>query len=579
MFYLKSLFWLQLWAPLYALLNLIMTSYSANSGVAVATLPAGGQELTLATTTALGAVNADIAAIASYMAWMIPLISWGVVNAGMGMSMSMLASSLGAITQQAGSRAAADVSHGNIGMGNMGMYNQNAFSTDMAPTYAGGVGTMKDYLGTTHSMTPTGGHYENPLKHSLGASTTITSAVKSATQVQADQMMAATRNEIAEHGSMIQASNQRIDNFMSQASSSVSTNNAWRSDEMATAQKEYSEAQRLQTQFGESHGYNTNQAAGLLGLASLAAKEPELISAVSPISLRGQLNLEGKSTAQISQDFKDAVQFAKDNNYAEQWREAESAVNSAAAQVAQATNDSSATGVTSALNEQTSHTERVQASLQESQRWQEAARRVNEEGFTFSADTSGALLKFMHSRHGESYVSEMLASHNQGDVRATRFIAGEAAEFAKSNGLELAGVKDAPSSVNVTATAQHHKNEIDGQADEIITTVQSNSASVHNKVIHTDIPTEAELNSEALSRIVESDQQFLETGKRIDHGNAGTSSTGQEIKEKAQYKTEPDNSSLFVDSIKGGAERIMPSERQLEGIKDRGKKLINDFFD
>ncbi|MEW8009374.1 MAG: conjugal transfer protein TraG N-terminal domain-containing protein, partial [Candidatus Thiodiazotropha endolucinida] len=184
MFYLKSLFWLQLWAPLYALLNLIMTSYSANTGEAVATLPAGGQELTLATTTALGAVNADISAIASYMAWMIPLISWGVVNAGMGMSMSMLAAGLGSITQQAGSRAAADVSHGNIGMGNTSMYNQNAFKTDMAPAYAGGVGTMTDGKGTMITATPSSGQYEQFAQSNFGFGVQMTNAMRSGINTQ-----------------------------------------------------------------------------------------------------------------------------------------------------------------------------------------------------------------------------------------------------------------------------------------------------------------------------------------------------------------------------------------------------------
>ncbi|VAX09030.1 hypothetical protein MNBD_ALPHA03-2094, partial [hydrothermal vent metagenome] len=274
MFYLKALFWLQLWAPLYALLNLIMVSYSANTGIAVATLATGGQELTLATTTALGAVNADIASIASYMAWMIPLISWGVVNAGAGMSMSMLASGLGAITQQAGARAAAEVSQGNLSMGNTGMYNQNSFATNMAPSDAGSTGGLVDHRGTTHTMTPSGGDYENPLKHSLGASTTMTSAMKSGTQTQAAEMVAATRNEFSEYGSMVQASNQQMENFMSQVSSDVSTSNAWRSDEMASAQKEFSETQRLQSQFGESRGYTANQSAALMGMAALSANEP-----------------------------------------------------------------------------------------------------------------------------------------------------------------------------------------------------------------------------------------------------------------------------------------------------------------
>ena len=579
LFYLKSLFWLQLWAPLYALLNLIMSSYASKTGEAVATLPGGGQELTLATTTALGAVNADITAIASYMAWMIPLISWGVVNAGAGMSMSMLAAGLGSITQQAGSRAAADVSHGNIGMGNMGMYNQNAFKTDMAPAYAGSAGVMKDNHGTTHTMTPTGGHYENPLKHSLGVGTTITSAIKSATQTQATEMMAATRNQFAEHGNMIQASNQQIENFMSQVSSQLSTNHAWRSDEMVSAQKEYSEAQQLQTQYGEGRGYNANQSAAMLGMASLAAKEPDLLSTVSPIELKAQLNIQGRSTAQITQDFKDAVQFVNDNNYAQQWREAESAVNSAAAQVAQATNDNNATGVTSALNNQTSHANGLQASFQESQRWQQAASLMNEENFSFSADASGALLEFMRSRHGESHVSDMLASHNQGNVQATRFIAEEAAEFAKTNGLELAGIQEAPSSAEVTASRTQYTNEVENRAGEVTTTEQKNSTAVQEKVNQSGLPTDADVSTEALNIIGASDQQFLEAGQKIDNGKTGIAAAGQLVSDNAQQKTDTENSTLFVDSVQNGIERTLLSERQIESVKNSGKRLINGFFD
>ncbi len=578
MFYLKSLFWLQLWAPLYALLNLIMVSYSANTGTAVATLATGGQELTLATTTALGAVNADIASIASYMAWMIPLISWGVVNAGAGMSMSMLASGLGAITQQAGARAAADVSHGNVSMGNIGMYNQSAFKNDFAPSYASG-GTMVDTQGTTHTLTHAGGDFENYQKHSLGASSTITSAMKSGTQTQASEMMAATRNEFAEHGSMVQASNQKIDSFMSQANSSVSTSDSWRSDEMASAQKEYSEAQRLQTQFGESRGYNSNQSAGMLGMATLVAHEPKLISMVSPVGLNAQLGLEGKSSTQISQDFKEAVQFVKDNNYGEQWRETESAVNSVAAQVSQATNDSSAKGVTSAINDQTSHADRLQASIQKSQSWQQAASRMNEEGFTFSADTSGAMLQFMRSRHDDHHVSEMIAQHNQGDMQGTQFIAGEAAEFAKTFGVELAGVKESPSADGVTSTGQRYMSEVGDQSDEITDVARNNGSTVRQMTSRSGIQSDAQINSDALNLAVETDQQFLDVGAKVDKGKAGATTEGQVIRDKTEHQTDPENSTLLVDAIGDGVERVLPSERQREGIKDKGKKLINDFFD
>ncbi|VAW88062.1 hypothetical protein MNBD_GAMMA18-1122 [hydrothermal vent metagenome] len=176
------------------------------------------------------------------------------------------------------------------------------------------------------------------------------------------------------------------------------------------------------------------------------------------------------------------VEFVKDNNYGEQWREAESAINSAAAQVSQATNDSSAKGVTSALNDQTSHGDRLQASLQESQRWQQAASRMDEESFSFSADTSGAMLQFMRPRHDDNHVSEMIAQHNQGDMQGTQFIAGEAAEFAKTFGVELAGVKESPSVDGVASTSQRYMNEVSDQSDEI-TEVARNNGTTRTKLI------------------------------------------------------------------------------------------------
>ncbi len=189
------------------------------------------------------------------------------------------------------------------------------------------------------------------------------------------------------------------------------------------------------------------------------------------------------------------------------------------------------------------------------------------------------MLQFMRSRHDGNHVSEMITQHNQGNMQGTQFIAGEAAEFAKTFGVELAGVKESPSAESMTASGQRYMNEVGDQSDEITDVARNNGTTVRQMTSRSGIQSDAQINSEALNLAVEIDQQFLDVGAKIDKGEAGSTTAGQVVRDKTEHQTDPENSSLLVDAIGDGAERVLPSERQIEGIKDKGKKLINDFFD
>ena len=67
--YIMSLFWLQSWSPLYAILNLVMT-LDAKSNSLAAVAKSG---LTMATQSGLAQVNSDTAALAGYLSMSIPL--------------------------------------------------------------------------------------------------------------------------------------------------------------------------------------------------------------------------------------------------------------------------------------------------------------------------------------------------------------------------------------------------------------------------------------------------------------------------------------------------------------------------
>lgn len=142
----QSLLWLQLWAPLYAILNYIMT-ISATSKTMAALAISNPQGVTIASSVGIANVNADIAAMSGYLAMSIPFLSIALVK-GVG-SFVHMASHLGNVAQSAAGMAASEVnsgnlSYGNISEGNSQISNSNMLSHSMAASYKSASSHIQD---------------------------------------------------------------------------------------------------------------------------------------------------------------------------------------------------------------------------------------------------------------------------------------------------------------------------------------------------------------------------------------------------------------------------------------------------
>lgn len=116
--YFIGFIWLQTWAPLYAILNLIMTGHAVGQSQTLS----GGMGMTIASHAGIAAVNQNIAEMAGHLAWFIPFLAAGLAK-GLVTTTSGLATSLLAIPQSAASAAASEVATGNISLGNFNMGN------------------------------------------------------------------------------------------------------------------------------------------------------------------------------------------------------------------------------------------------------------------------------------------------------------------------------------------------------------------------------------------------------------------------------------------------------------------------
>jgi conjugal transfer mating pair stabilization protein TraG len=150
--YLIGLVWIQLWAPLYAVMNFIISVQDAKKTQA---LSLAGEEISALNSTALQADILGSSDIAGMMAMAIPMIAYAIVKGGE-MAMTSFVSGATRPVEMNASQSAREVATGNISLGNT---SQNTHSMDtvsglnhnMQPVVNNGANMRTD--GSGHTLT------------------------------------------------------------------------------------------------------------------------------------------------------------------------------------------------------------------------------------------------------------------------------------------------------------------------------------------------------------------------------------------------------------------------------------------
>lgn len=221
--YLYTLLWVELWSPLFAVLNLSISfvahkqSWAATAGI-----------VSLQSMPGLLQINSDIAGLAGYLSMSVPALAGGLL---WGMhSYLQVSQYVGGMTQSAASTGAGEAVTGNIGFGNTNFGNHNAFNTsnnhvDTSARVSTGMSTMQLSDGSQLSVMPDGSQVVNTQNtiSNIGASVDYSSAIRSSYTESADKAFSAARsdqhhfsqssnavarnaNELAKHVNMSEAS-------------------------------------------------------------------------------------------------------------------------------------------------------------------------------------------------------------------------------------------------------------------------------------------------------------------------------------------------------------------------------------
>jgi conjugal transfer mating pair stabilization protein TraG len=603
--YFKLLFWLQLWPPMFAILNFAMSVYAAESTTAAAMQAGGGPAvLNMLTYTGMTAVNSDMSAMAGYLSWIIPMFSWAIVS-GSGFAAAQMAASLGSVAQSSGSSAAGAVSSGNLSLGNMSSgnhsygnsqlknysgFNTSASQDKSSPTMDAGRGSYVNPTTGTMSNTSAGGFQtHNVPQNSMPIKANLASSLKSTVGSSLAASQQAVKTASDGLSATTQSTYSNMQKLAQMSSSNQSTGSGSDYGSSGSFSNDFGKMDKLVSQFAHDNNMSKGQAASMLVAASMSTDKSALGSMAglaTGMSARGGLDYKGSSTS--SEKWSAAQQFAEDNNFSEKWSAATKSGESTSQNLSQQRGDSQSKDMAGGFTDQKAASRQLQSSMTEAQAWQSLSSRLSESGAGGGSDAVGAFLQYAQQPENGGYslpsmMNKMAAmTSTSGDAAgATNEMNGLVSGFVQSQAGEMAGVSKSFTPESVQNANQANQNEVSlATGDESFRATGSgnikadgggNSESVRQMAESNGVPSAETVNNTANAVQAESSNRREGVNNTVSAGGDGVSTQGSSIEQAAMSNSAPDNQNHVVNATAQMANAGMDS---IGDIIDTGKAIL-----
>lgn len=401
--YAAVLIWIQLWPPLYAILNYMASIYAAYDLAAAADLGTGGKSLALQTASTIYSRAISGEAVVGYLAISIPFIAWAALKRMENFGTALVGGLSGLQGMISGGTSAATV--GNVSMGNVGM-DQMQLAPNRTSAFMSS--WQNDLSGNTFSSNAlTGRTAVNLLRNQGFASRMVSMRVSEQDVAQASKQVDAAQSESVaastERSAILsEAFSRGLSKLRSSRSSSGSTSSSFEQmgetlNEMNQITKSVAEntglsqAQVARIAFGAAGhvGINTGFAGGQLR----ASAEKSYLSSLSLQEQKALASMSGEQLVAFKQ-FGDRV--SRDSSFL-------NAVSS---------DSRDAHEMSSRLASTVARSERAEASLAERTSFAERVSSAYEKGESISIDIAQDPHNLeMFMRYAEEYGGDSAAAH------------------------------------------------------------------------------------------------------------------------------------------------------------------------
>lgn len=326
--YALSLLWIHLWAPMYAIINL-MVSYDAQSK---STAAANGA-LSLKAMSGLLQINSDIASLAGALSMSVPFLVSGIVF-GMHKVLAHGAQSDNGISQAAIGAGVNEAVTGNLSFGNTSFGNQHAnnISTnhvDSSGRVSSGMMTSQLAGGSLFSVAADGTHIMDMRGSlsNLGASVNLMDGLRSSYAQQVERAETAAMSDSVSYGQSANTAIKNMYDLSQHLGKSSASGDSWSISSNTSAGKAIAENNRLTQEYADRHHMSFHDAASVLGSAYVDGRLSGGLGVgtgpTSPINARvggsasGGMSRTSSHTSGTDKGsvYSDAQSFIQDSNY------------------------------------------------------------------------------------------------------------------------------------------------------------------------------------------------------------------------------------------------------------------------
>jgi conjugal transfer mating pair stabilization protein TraG len=337
--YLYTLVWLQTWAPLYAIINLIVSYYAQIHSSAAAI-----DGLSLKASAGILQINSDIAGLAGYLTLTVPFISAGLVKSMAG-TFTHISQFVGGVTQSTGGTAAAEGATGNMSFGNTSLNNHNNFNTssnhlDTSGRVSSGTLTTQDFGGSLLTKMSDGSVVMDmkSATSSLPLTPNIAGSIRESYSNQAEHSTSAALNDGQAFSQSMSNAMREMNQLGSHLNNSEGSSEGWTQGMNADVSKAFHSNKSITQDYASKHGLSYGDAANVLSNAYIDSKLSASLGVDSGRTLPGKFaslvtGIKGGASASGStgasrtaghtsfdnnnHDFSDAHSYIQNSGYSE----------------------------------------------------------------------------------------------------------------------------------------------------------------------------------------------------------------------------------------------------------------------
>jgi conjugal transfer mating pair stabilization protein TraG len=318
--------WIQLWPPLYAVLNFIMNVSVRSKGMGL--VAPDGTGITIANSVGFSNLHADMAAQAGFMSLAVGSLAYALVKGGAG-SFVHLASHMAGPATSASARASEDMMSGNYSFGNISQGTMQANNTtfgqnNMSPSYSSGSFTQNDGV-VSRTTAADGEHIVNVANSSLRSSLNMGETMSSAYTEQSTQAAQKAESQMVASAQMQADANRKVLDLSGSQTKQIASSESYSNGLTSSENKSFTHLDGLVDRFAAERQISKESASQFLANASVSAevgvglevfgsgatvKTSTMASAIKNLSASDRSHMSAAQDYSKQHNFQDAINKA-----------------------------------------------------------------------------------------------------------------------------------------------------------------------------------------------------------------------------------------------------------------------------